>query len=255
MDYIIDRREPRFEFIFIGSIVLLAVIMTILLVSPIVTAYEQKIRMLQDIVDNAEKRIKIYNMVNEFSEEFGLNEIGMDPGKALSIATVIERKYKAAITQIAIRDNPKLTSHELTSITNTIWNESIKYYLNPLESAAMVHCESGFHIYAISRCKARGLTQLMEETAKAYAPRAGVEWRGLETLYDPVDNLKIGICYLAACKKAYPDLYYAGYNGGPRAVKHIRLYGYYPESLAYQRAVASRFKRYERDFRNTLVKG
>jgi len=41
----------------------------------------------------------------------------------------------------------------------------------------------------------------MPATGKEMARKMNIEWKGTETLIDPVTNLKIGFCYLNWCRE------------------------------------------------------
>ena len=59
--------------------------------------------------------------------------------------------------------------------------------------------------------------QIMPSTGKALARQHGVTWRGPETLFDPVINVKLGIAYLYELSDRYDHLptALAAYNWGP----------------------------------------
>ena len=87
---------------------------------------------------------------------------------------------------------------------------------------AVIRSESGFDQHAISAAGAKGLMQIMPETAAAVALRTGSDFDEAD-LHDPVVNLKLGQGYLKllmAQKQIGPNLIYlaAAYNAGPGRV-------------------------------------
>ena len=84
--------------------------------------------------------------------------------------------------------------------------------LPPALLAALVQVESGFQPRAVSRAGAKGLTQLMDGTAKLL---------GVSDPFDPWQNLVGGARYLRSLLNRYSGnlpLALAAYNAGPGAV-------------------------------------
>ncbi len=103
---------------------------------------------------------------------------------------------------------------------------------------AIIAVESGFNPLAVSKRGARGLMQLMPETAKRFA---------VSNLFDPRANVLAGAQYLRALLDLFNDnveLAVAAYNAGERSV--IKA-GYripaIPETKAYVPAVMARYRR------------
>lgn len=87
-----------------------------------------------------------------------------------------------------------------------------RYGFDPSLIRAVVAAESGFDHRAVSRKGARGLMQLMPETARKY---------GVRNLHDPATNLDAGVAYLrdlVARHRGDVTLALAAYNAGPEAV-------------------------------------
>lgn len=66
-----------------------------------------------------------------------------------------------------------------------------------------------------------GLMQLLPGTGRQTAPRAGVTYRGYQTLLDPADNVALGTTYLAKMLERFDNhriLATAAYNAGPGRV-------------------------------------
>ena len=80
--------------------------------------------------------------------------------------------------------------------------------------------ESSFDPQARSRVGARGLMQLMPDTARQLAKGRGL-LSGDDMLVDPAANLTLGSAYLAALMKEFgePRLAVAAYNAGPARVR------------------------------------
>jgi soluble lytic murein transglycosylase-like protein len=84
--------------------------------------------------------------------------------------------------------------------------------LEPALVTAVIVAESGGDPQAVSKRGARGLMQLMPETARRY---------GVRNLFDPEQNIRGGSQYLRDLAQRYQNdlqLMLAAYNAGPEAV-------------------------------------
>ena len=111
-------------------------------------------------------------------------------------------------------------------------------HLPPALLAAVVQVESGFQPRAVSPAGAKGLTQLMDDTARAL---------GVTDPFDPWQSLMGGARYLRAMLDRYSgdvSLALAAYNAGPNAVDAAgRTIPPYTETRAYVRKVFAAYCR------------
>ena len=94
--------------------------------------------------------------------------------------------------------------------------------LDPHLVAAVVKVESSFDPHALSPKGARGLMQLMPDTAKWCASRMGLETVEVEDLHDPRVNIQIGTWYLAHLHDEFDGnevVALAAYNSGRGKVR------------------------------------
>jgi soluble lytic murein transglycosylase-like protein len=114
------------------------------------------------------------------------------------------------------------------------------YQLDPALIHAVISAESGYNPLARSAKGARGLMQLMPETAKRY---------GVRNPLDPEQNIHGGAAYLSDLLRLFGNdmqLALAAYNAGEGAVVE---YGYrippYRETIQYVPKVMAYYKRYQ----------
>jgi soluble lytic murein transglycosylase-like protein len=116
-------------------------------------------------------------------------------------------------------------------------------YANFISSAALNHgvdadlivsvitAESKFNPKAISRKNARGLMQLLPETASRL---------GLKNSFDPQENIEAGTTYLRELLDRYDNnlaLTLAAYNAGPQRIDQFKAIPPYRETISYVRRV------------------
>jgi soluble lytic murein transglycosylase len=99
--------------------------------------------------------------------------------------------------------------------------QSLRAGITPAWAYGVARSESLFMPDVSSGAGAVGLMQLMPGTGKETAPRAGVTYRGQQTLLDPAANVALGTTYLAEMLARFGNhriLATAAYNAGPGRV-------------------------------------
>jgi soluble lytic murein transglycosylase-like protein len=108
-----------------------------------------------------------------------------------------------------------------------IERHSDNYGVDPILVRAVIQVESNFDPKCVSRRGARGLMQLMPETAKRY---------GVRNIFDPEENIRGGVHYLSDLVQMFPhDLprTLAAYNAGENAVVRYAGIPPYDETTTY----------------------
>lgn len=85
---------------------------------------------------------------------------------------------------------------EVSRLTDVIYSESKKYEYDPMFILAVILTESSFKKGQKSSVGARGLMQVVPFVGKDVAPRAGVNWEGSTTLFEPESNIKLGALHM-----------------------------------------------------------
>jgi soluble lytic murein transglycosylase-like protein len=136
------------------------------------------------------------------------------------------------------------------AIARAIHQESERHSFDPMLILAVITVESRFQNAAVSAIGARGLMQIRPAVAQALAEETNLGgWEGIESLADPVTNIKIGALYLSQLKKRFKNLKLAlaAYNWGPTKI-HSRLKAKKPISWRYTTKVLSVYDRYRRQY-------
>lgn len=122
-----------------------------------------------------------------------------------------------------------------------IVREAQANHLDPALVKAVIAAESNFSPLARSHAGARGLMQLMPETARTL---------GVEDPFHVEDNVGGGTRYLRQMLDRYGDLSraLAAYNAGPSAVDRHHGIPPYPETEAYVERVLAYYRGYWGDF-------
>jgi len=113
--------------------------------------------------------------------------------------------------------------------------------------ASVIAVESNFNPNAVSWRSARGLMQLMPETAARF---------GVTNIFDPKQNIDAGTKYLKELLVRYKGdlaLTLAAYNAGPDRVEQYRSIPPYRETRDYVRRVTEKFRKSYRTSASALT--
>jgi soluble lytic murein transglycosylase-like protein len=118
-----------------------------------------------------------------------------------------------------------------------IYREAIKNELPPELIAAVVESESDFRVRLVSNKDARGLMQIVPETAR---------FMRCEDPFDPDANIAAGTGYLHYLINRFGDVQVAlaAYNAGEGTVERLGGIPRYPETIEYVERVSRRARFY-----------
>ncbi|GMT43066.1 MAG: lytic transglycosylase [bacterium] len=119
-----------------------------------------------------------------------------------------------------------------------IMNASLAYSVDRNLIRSVIKTESDFNPVAVSHAGARGLMQLMPETAAIYS---------VQNVYDPAENIDAGTRLLSRLLKKYDgnmELALAAYNAGENAVEKYSGVPPYPETMHFVKKAMNLYDRY-----------
>lgn len=112
-----------------------------------------------------------------------------------------------------------------------------QYGVDPKLALAVISAESGFDSQAVSPKNAKGLMQLVPQTAERFR---------VKRILDPVQNVRGGLAYLRwllAYFRGNVVLVLAAYNAGERAVERYRGIPPFAETRDYVRKITRTYKK------------
>jgi len=148
----------------------------------------------------------------------------------LSMPHSIEKDYvpKRFEVQVLSRffDNrlKGVSIHQQVSLAKHLLALCEQYSFDPALILSLIQAESSFRNGAKSQAGARGLMQLMPETAKFIAKKRGLKYKAESDLSNPFVNISLGIAYLDYLRKRYQGsltYFLVAYNAGPTRVDRL----------------------------------
>ncbi|HKY32018.1 MAG TPA: lytic transglycosylase domain-containing protein [Candidatus Polarisedimenticolia bacterium] len=130
---------------------------------------------------------------------------------------------------------PKARRAAPEAIDRLVREVSARYEMDPRLVTTVISVESGFNHMAVSPKGARGLMQLMPQTARQY---------GVKNVHDPRENVEGGVAYLKDLTRRYRGdmrLALAAYNAGPEAVERASGVPNYRETRDYIKRIEARY--------------
>ncbi len=130
-----------------------------------------------------------------------------------------KNKFVHEWTELSLKGKWK---KQAKKISKAILYMSKKYELDPLFLLAVIQGESGFNPSIVGKFGEHGLMQIKPSTGRWIAGKEGFTWRGKNTLFDPLMNIKIGAAYFYYLREQFNShsrLYLAAYNMGATNVK------------------------------------
>jgi hypothetical protein len=138
--------------------------------------------------------------------------------------------FAPATVQSARAVHAPLDGRPFADLIETV---SLRHGVDPELVHAVVQAESNYQPYAKSNVGARGLMQVMPDTARDF---------GIGNLYDPQNNLEAGVQYLKFLLARFDvKRALAAYNAGPATVRKYRGIPPFQETQDYVQKVYSEY--------------
>ncbi|MCK4460703.1 MAG: transglycosylase SLT domain-containing protein [candidate division Zixibacteria bacterium] len=115
------------------------------------------------------------------------------------------------------------SDEEVGQLSDVVFTESRRYHYDPMFVLAIIITESSFRKGQVSPKGARGLMQMIPYVGEDVAMRAGVDWEGLQTLFEPQSNIKLGTLHLFEQILKFGDVQQAivAYNMGETRLRGL----------------------------------
>jgi soluble lytic murein transglycosylase len=160
-------------------------------------------------------------------------------------------KELVQIYSIVRANRPDIDDGEAWLLSDVIWQESSGYGLDPILVLAVIDVESKFQYAVVSPAGARGIMQILPDVAQSllyetdlHPPSTAIPFTP-ESLDDPILNIKLGVYYLQALRKSFPNLNHTltAYNRGPTETRN-RLENDLEISHEYATTVLTAYRQY-----------
>jgi len=167
--------------------------------------------------------------LNSFAakENDKLRSEASSPGDLIYVSSVYYRlgDYYSTVATVEQNKNPKTLFYSYPrAFSSQVEEYSDKYSLDDLLVYSLMREESRFNTEAVSGSGARGLMQLLPDTAVEAAGKAGVYPFSLDMLYKPDINVELGTFYMREMLNRFNGnipVALAGYNAGPNRIAQL----------------------------------
>ena len=172
--------------------------------------------------------------------------------KGVEVAAKPRSRELIKIYSIIKAHRPDVSEAETWRVAEVVWEECAKRKIDPLLVLALIKIESGFQYAAVSPVGARGIMQIMPDTARSLTHSVGgndgirpAAFRP-EALDDPLLNIRLGVYYLHGLKTQFQDLNLtlSAYNFGPAELRN-RLDNNLDYSSDFAALVLDAYQRYQ----------
>lgn len=166
----------------------------------------------------SKQSVQASRLLNDF-----ISELPKDEASALVYWVDSELQWHGKSVYLSNNEtlNNQLSLRFPLAYKNTIGMYAKKYAISPEFVYAIIRQESGFREDVVSSAGARGLMQVMPNTASVVSKADRISYNDQKQLFLSEKNINIGVAYLQQLTKRFsnhPILVAAAYNAGPRQV-------------------------------------
>lgn len=154
---------------------------------------------------------------------------------ALIYSPDLSKSYKELPNQTLakhiIKNRLRVSTATQNKFISTLFDLSKQHNFDPFLLLALIEHESKFNLNAIGSVGERGLMQIRPETALWLSQKKKFQYKGTNSLHNPIENLKIGVTYLAYLRTKHQQTahYLSAYNLGPRKYMQLTRKGVSPK--------------------------
>lgn len=135
------------------------------------------------------------------------------------------KKVNGMIYRYVKEHLPRKHRPRYKAVAQAIIDESVRREFDPVFLLSVISGESSFNPDRRGALDEIGLMQIRPATGEWIAKKFGLNWKGDETLFDPIANIRIGAAFLYHLRDQFDSharLYLAAYNMGARNVQEAR---------------------------------
>ncbi len=113
---------------------------------------------------------------------------------------------------------------QILEASQAIFEEAQRFGFDPYFLLAVVERESRFNPLAKGSHGEIGLMQIKPDTAEWISERYGFPWAGIDKLYAPANNIRLGAAYFDFLRRSFRSdgrLYLSAYNLGPKRTREV----------------------------------
>lgn len=180
--------------------------------------------------------------IYRYVDEKGVIHFTNCPGDSKFKLYIRESKDDVGGERVSLATPPSISfisKKEGTNYDELIYEFAKKYNIDFALIKAMIRAESDFNPVAISKKGAKGLMQLMPETAFRM---------NVSNVFNPRENIEGGVRYFKYLLSLFNNdlrLSLAAYNAGENVVSELRSIPPYRETVDYVRKVLSYYQSYK----------
>lgn len=170
----------------------------------------------------AEGRLLNFASAMDSFEQQGFGQQGLDKARGSFFHKLEKSKEGALSTQTAfisqIVGEHAVSQNQADKLAAIIVTESLGAGVDPLFTAALIKHESTFKNAAVSHMGAKGLMQILPNTAHHIAQKTGQSISSASSLLDPRTNIRLGLSYIKYLESMFGGnrrLALMAYNWGP----------------------------------------
>lgn len=155
----------------------------------------------------------------------------------VAVAEVVSIEPEEDFVSVPQPAAPTVTTADTSPYGEFVKAAAARYAVDAELIRSVIAAESNFDPKAVSNKNARGLMQLLPETAARY---------GVRDIFDPGQNIDAGTHYLSELLKRYNNdlvLALAAYNAGPERVEQFGNVPPYKETVSYVRRVKKTYEK------------